>query len=84
LSSGWTLLAVPLSLSFDNLLIGFSAMTLGYAPLLAAVVIGATSATLCAIGVLSGARISRWVPARVELVSGCALIIIAASMWIRS
>lgn len=84
LTSKWTLVTVPLSLSLDNLLIGFSAIPLGYAPLIAALVIGATSATLCAIGVLSGARISRWIPARVELVSGCALILLAASMWIRS
>jgi putative Mn2+ efflux pump MntP len=84
LNSRWTLIGVPLSLSLDNLLIGVSATTIGYPPVLAAVVIGTTSATLCAIGVFGGERLSRLLPARAELVSGCALIIIAASMWIRS
>jgi putative Mn2+ efflux pump MntP len=84
INSRWTLIGVPLSLSFDNLLIGFSAPTLGYPPALAALVIGATSAGLCAIGVFAGERIARLVPKRAELVSGCALIVIAASMWFRS
>lgn len=83
-NSRWTLIGVPLSLSLDNLLIGVSATTLGYPLALAALVIGATSATLCAIGVIAGARISRLIPGRAEVVSGVALIIIAASMWIRS
>lgn len=79
----WILIGLPISLSFDNLLIGVSAATLGHPPLLAALVIGTTSAVLCVTGILAGARISRLIPARAELVSGCALIIIAASMWIR-
>lgn len=83
-NSRWTLIGVPVTLSVDNLLIGVSATTLGYAPALAALVIGVTSATLCAIGVIAGARISRLIPERAELVSGLALIVIAASMWIRS
>jgi putative Mn2+ efflux pump MntP len=83
-NSRWTLIGLPISLSFDNLLIGISVASLGYPPVLAALVIGGTSATLCVIGILAGARISRLIPERAELVSGCALIIIAASMWIRS
>jgi putative Mn2+ efflux pump MntP len=82
--SRWTLIGLPISLSFDNLLIGVSAATLGHSPALAALVIGATSAILCATGIIAGARISRLIPKRAELVSGCALIVIAASMWIRS
>lgn len=84
INSRWTLIGLPISLSFDNLLIGISVASLGYPPALAALVIGGTSATLCVIGILAGARISRLIPERAELVSGCALIIIAASMWIRS
>jgi putative Mn2+ efflux pump MntP len=83
-NSRWTLIGLPLSLSFDNLLIGISAATLGHPPALAALVIGAISAFLCVTGIVAGARISRLIPKRAELVSGCALIIIAASMWIRS
>jgi putative Mn2+ efflux pump MntP len=84
INSRWTLIGLPLSLSFDNLLIGVSVATMGYPPALAALVIGATSAALCVLGIVAGARIARLIPERAELVSGCALIIIAASMWIRS
>lgn len=83
-NSRWTVIGLPLSLSLDNLLIGVSAATLGHPPVLAALVIGAISALLCATGILAGARIARLIPERAELVSGCALIIIAAAMWIRS
>ena len=82
--SRWTLVGLPIFLSLDNLLIGVSATTLGHPPALAALVIGAISAALCATGILAGARISRLIPERAELASGCALIAIAASMWIRS
>ena len=84
LGSRWTLIGLPLSLSLDNLLIGVSAATLSYPPALAALVIGTTSAALCVTGILAGARISRLIPKRAELVSGVALIVIAASMWIRT
>lgn len=84
LGSRWTLIGLPVSLSFDNLLIGVSAATLDYPPAFAALVIGTISAALCAAGILAGARVSRLIPERAELVSGCTLIAIAASMWIRS
>jgi putative Mn2+ efflux pump MntP len=84
INSRWTLIGLPLSLSLDNLLIGVSAVSLGHAPALSALVIGGTSATMCILGVIAGSRISRLIPARAELVSGCVLIVIAASMWIRS
>jgi putative Mn2+ efflux pump MntP len=84
INSRWTLIGLPLSLSLDNLLIGVSVTTLGYPPALGALVIGATSASLCVAGIMAGARISRLIPERAELVSGLALIFIAASWWIRS
>jgi putative Mn2+ efflux pump MntP len=84
INSRWTLIGLPISLSFDNLLIGVSLATLGYPPALAALVIGAISASLCVIGIFAGARIARLIPERAELASGSALIIIAATMWIRS
>lgn len=84
INSRWTLIGLPLTLSFDNLLIGVSVTSLGYPPALAALVIGAISATLCVLGILAGGRITRLIPERAELASGCALIVIAASMWIRS
>jgi putative Mn2+ efflux pump MntP len=82
--SRWTLIGLPIFLSFDNLLIGISASTLGHPPAQAALVIGGLSAALCVVGILAGARISRLIPNRAELVSGCSLILIATSMWIRN
>jgi len=82
-NSRWTVIGVPLSLSFDNVAIGFSAVTLGHPPVLAAAVIGGISAALAVCGIVAGSRIRRLIPARAELVSGVTLIVIAASMWIR-
>ncbi len=83
-NSRWTVIGLPLTLSFDNVLIGLSAATFGDPPLLAAVVIGGISAAPAVAGIVAGAHISRLVPKRAELLSGGALIAIAASMWIRN
>ncbi|MFL6244819.1 MAG: manganese efflux pump MntP family protein [Thermoanaerobaculia bacterium] len=77
----WTIAALPLSLSFDNLLIGVSLGTFGYPLPLAAATIGIISATMCLFGILGGARIRRWIPERANVVSGLYLIVIAAVMW---
>ena len=84
INSRWTLLSLPLSLSIDHVLIGVSAGTLGHPPLVAALTIGVTSALLCTFGVVCGARIRSLVPRHGDVLSGVALIVIAASMWIRS
>jgi putative Mn2+ efflux pump MntP len=81
-NSRWTLLGLPVSLSFDNLLIGFSLGTLGYPLPLAAMTVGSVSACMCLFGIAGGARIRRWIPAHAELISGFYLIAIAAMMWI--
>jgi putative Mn2+ efflux pump MntP len=83
-NSGWTIFGLPLSLSLDNLLVGVSLGSFGYRPAVAALAIGGTSACLCLCGIVFGARIRRLIPQRAELVSGAALIAVAASMWIRS
>jgi putative Mn2+ efflux pump MntP len=83
-NSRWTVISLPLSLSLDNLLIGVSAGSLGYNPVLAALTIGGISATMCAAGIAGGARLGRLVPKHGDVVSGVALIVIAASMWFRS
>ena len=78
----WTLVGLPLSLSFDNLLIGISLGTFGYPLPLAAMTVGSVSACMCLVGIAGGARIRRWIPAHAELISGFYLIAIAAMMWI--
>ncbi|HKO55496.1 MAG TPA: manganese efflux pump [Thermoanaerobaculia bacterium] len=83
-NSGWTIFGLPLSLSLDNLLVGVSLGSFGYRPAVAALAIGGTSAVLCLCGIVFGARVRRLIPQRAELVSGAALIAVAASMWIRS
>ncbi|HYH06040.1 MAG TPA: manganese efflux pump [Thermoanaerobaculia bacterium] len=78
----WTVIALPLSLSFDNLLIGLSLGTLDYPLPLAAATIGCVSAFMCVCGIAGGARLRRWIPEYAEVVSGVYLIVIAATMWI--
>jgi putative Mn2+ efflux pump MntP len=84
INSRWTVLTLPLSLSLDNLLIGVSAGSLRYPPILAALTIGGISAMMCAAGIAGGARLGRLVPRHGNVVSGVALIVIAASMWFRN
>ena len=54
LHSPLTLVAIPLSLSFDNLL----------------------------LGVAAGAHVRRWIPEKIEIVSGVYLVAVAATMWL--
>ena len=82
--SRWTVFGLPLTLSIDNVFIGVSAAAAGYPPLLAAAVIGVISACLCVAGIVFGARLHRLIPKRPELVSGGALLAVAASMWMRN
>lgn len=77
----WTLAALPLSLSLDNLLIGVSLGAFGYPLPFAAATIGAVSASMCVIGIAGGARLRRWIPRHASVVSGLYLIVIAAIMW---
>lgn len=83
-NSRWMLVTLPLSLSLDNLLIGVGAGSLGYPPALAALTIGGISAAMCAAGIAGGARIGSLVPRYGNVLSGMALLVIAASMWIRN
>jgi putative Mn2+ efflux pump MntP len=77
----WTIAALPLSLSFDNLLIGVSLGAFGYPVAFAAATVGSVSASMCILGIAGGARIRRWVPAHASVISGLYLLVIAAFMW---
>lgn len=77
----WTVAALPLSLSLDNLLIGVSLGTFGYPLPLAAATIGSVSAAMCLFGLAGGTRIRRWIPERANVVSGFYLIVIAILMF---
>lgn len=77
----WTVAALPLSLSFDNLLIGVSLGAFGYPLPLAAATVGGVSACMCLIGIAGGARMRRALPAHASVISGLYLIVIAVFMW---
>jgi putative Mn2+ efflux pump MntP len=77
----WTVAVLPLSLSFDNLLIGVSLGALGYPLPLAAAAVGSVSACMCLAGIAGGTRLRRWIPRHASAVSGLYLIVIAAFMW---
>jgi len=76
----WTVAALPLSLSLDNLLIGVSLGTFGYPLPLAAATIGTISACMCLFGIIGGARIRRWIPEKANVVSGAYRSVIAVEM----
>lgn len=81
-NSRWAVIALPLSLSFDNLLLGAGAGAAGISPLAAAATIGCVSASMCLAGIAAGARVRRWIPEKIEIVSGVYLVAIAATMWL--
>lgn len=81
-NSRWTVIGLPLSLSFDNLLLGAGAGAAGVAPLAAAATVGCVSAAMCMVGIVAGARVRRWIPEKIEIVSGVYLVAIAATMWL--
>jgi putative Mn2+ efflux pump MntP len=79
LASGWLLLIVlPLSLSFDNLFVGLGLGSLGYPVVVSSLLIGGISGGLGCAGLLTGARVRRWIPEWAELLSGAYLIALAA------
>jgi putative Mn2+ efflux pump MntP len=81
-NSRWTIVLLPVSLSFDNLLLGAGAGAAGLAPLAAAATIGCVSASMALLGMAVGGRVRRWIPERIEIVSGVYLVAIAATMWL--
>jgi len=72
-------LALPMTLSLDNLLAGGGIGLLGIAPLPAAVLIGATSGVLALAGLTCGALLSKKVPMPTELLSGFLLLAAAGA-----
>ena len=81
-NSRWTVVGLPLSLSFDNLLLGAGAGAAGISPLAAAATVGCVSASMSLAGLAAGAGVRRWIPEKIEIVSGVYLVAIAATMWL--
>jgi putative Mn2+ efflux pump MntP len=75
------LVVLPVSLSFDNLFVGLGLGSLGYPVVLSALAIGGISGGLGCLGLFTGARLRRWLPARAEIAelwSGAYLVVLAA------
>ena len=79
-NSRWLLFGLPLTLSLDNLLAGIGLGALGYPVVFSALVIGLVSASMCFAGLFVGRWVSRWLPAKMELISGSYLVLIAIIM----
>ena len=83
-TNGWgKLLFAGLSLSIDNLIIGFGLGTHHQPLLLAAVIIGATSVGLALLGLEIGGRLSHKVEEYAEVLSGLILIAVGLLIWSR-
>ena len=73
----WALFGIPLSLSVDNLVTGTSLGLLGFPPVFSAVVFSAITALMSFIGLRLGRVAARFIPIRMDLLSGIALIVMA-------
>ena len=76
-NSGWFSIALPFSLSIDNLFAGVGLGAMGYSVLTSALVIGAICISMCWLGVVVGRSVGRLIPDKVEVLSGVYLVIIA-------
>jgi putative Mn2+ efflux pump MntP len=79
-TSRWTLIGLPLSLSLDNLLAGLGVGATGHPLWLAAAVIGGISTAMCLLGLGVGKWIARWFPRNLEAVSGAYLCVLGLGM----
>jgi putative Mn2+ efflux pump MntP len=76
----WRLILSGLTLSLDNLAVGFALGAYHVSILQGAVVIGLVSVTLALIGLELGARIGRWSGARGEQLAGVMLISVGVAI----
>ena len=83
ISSKWTIIGLPLSLSIDNLLAGVGVGAGGASILVSAVVIGGISTILGLVGLYAGHLIRQWLPRTPELLSGGYLVVlgVAGFFW---
>lgn len=76
--SKWVLISLPFLMSLDNLFAGFGLGTAGYPVLLTSLVVGLCAGSMCFIGLFLGEYVRRFLPGKVEVVSGLYLIGLAA------
>jgi putative Mn2+ efflux pump MntP len=81
LDKRWFLVALPLTLSLDNLFAGLGFGVLGYPILFSALIIGMISSAMCFIGLYLGSWVRRFIPKKVEIISGAYLMLMATIMF---
>ena len=74
----WALFGIPLSLSLDNLLAGTGLGFLGFSPFVSALVFASITAVMSFAGLYLGRILARVIRIRSDLLSGIALIVMAA------
>ncbi|QBD75529.1 hypothetical protein EPA93_05730 [Ktedonosporobacter rubrisoli] len=79
-NEGIVLLGMPLSLSLDNMIAGTGLGLFGFSPLFSAVVFGAITFLMSLIGLQLGKFIARFIPVRINLIAGIALLTVA--IWL--
>jgi manganese efflux pump family protein len=77
LDERWVLFGIPLSLSLDNLLAGTGLGMLGFPPVFTAAVFGTMTVLMTFVGLQLGGVVARFIPIRVDLLSGAGLSIMA-------
>ena len=78
----WMLFGLPVFLSLDNLTVGAGISAIAGPTVLPALSIGAISAAMSCAGLYGGVWLRRLAPARMEVVAGSYLCLLAVRMWI--
>lgn len=79
-NGNFALFALPFALSIDNLFAGVGLGANGYPVTVSAICIGLVSGSMCFIGMFLGGWVRKWIPGKVEALSGVYLIFLAGFM----
>jgi manganese efflux pump family protein len=79
----WLMVFLPLMMSFDNLMAGVGLGASGYPVFSTAVIVGICAGTLCFVGLFIGDTVRKWIPAKVEIISGLYLIAMAVFLIVK-
>ncbi len=79
----WFMIFLPLMMSFDNLMAGVGLGASGYPIISTAIIVGFCAGALCFVGLFIGDKVRRWIPAKVEIISGLYLIAMAIFLIVK-
>lgn len=69
-NKGWVIIMLPLMMSFDNLIAGIGLGSSGYPVLSTSIVVGICAGSMCLLGLFSGEKLRKLIPANLEMLSG--------------